>query len=218
MLNNPKRAIWEALILAIFVFSLGFFIGFLFESSQAKEMNDYYINSEYYLLDVVALDSLVGQGAIDCHSVYEVSFEFADKIYQEAILLQKYESSEQVTDEMKIVHRRYDLLRTFLWANLLKMSNQCKDSPNVIVYLYEYNTEDLAKKATQNVWSKILSDLKQEKGRDLILIPIASDLGISSLNVLTEKFNVSSYPVLIVDNKHVFEEIVSLEELKKYLN
>jgi hypothetical protein len=218
MSNNPKRAIWEALILAIFVFLFGFFVGFVFESSQTNKMNEYYINSEYYLLDIVALNSLVEEGIFDCDALYETYSLFADKVYREAVLLGEYESSEKITEEMKIVHRRYDLLRTFLWANLLKTSGQCKGAPNIIVYLYEYNPDDLAKKATQNVWSKVLYDLKQERGKDILLIPIASDLGINSLDALVGNFNVSSYPVLIVNNKYLIQELLSSEELKKYLN
>jgi hypothetical protein len=218
MLNNPKRAIWEALLLAGLVFFLGFLLGFAFESSQTNKMNEYYIQSEFYLLDSIALNSAVDIGMFNCPSLCDSYSLFADRVYQEAILLQKYEDAEKITEEMKLVHRRYDLLRTFLWANLMKTSFQCKEAPDIFVYLYEYNTEDLAKKATQNVWSKILADLKQEKGNKLLLIPIASDLNITSLNVLTGSFNISEYPVLIINNKEVISELTSLEELKKHLN
>ena len=50
------------------------------------------------------------------------------------------------------------------------------------IYLYEYETEDLIKKATNRVWSKILFDLKQEMKDKIILIPIAADSDLTSLN------------------------------------
>jgi len=218
MLNNPKRAIWEALLLAGLVFFLGFLLGFMFESSQNNKMNEYYMQSELYLLDSIALNSAVDAGAFDCSSLYDSYSLFADRVYQEAILLQRYEDAEKITQEMRIVHRRYDLLRTFLWANQLKTSTQCKETPNILIYLYEYNTENLAKKATQNVWSKVLFDLKQKEGDNILLIPIASDLNITSLNVLAGKFNISEYPVVIINNKKVIYDLTSSEELEKYLN
>ncbi len=218
MLNTPKRAIWEAFLLAGLVFFFGFSLGFAFESSQTKKMNDYYFNSEFYLMDAIALNSLEGEGIFDCKTLSDSYFLFADRIYQEAILLQKYESAEKITTEMKIVHRRYDLLRTFLWANIIKNSKKCDDFPKTVIYLYEYDTEDLAKKATQNVWSKVLFDLKQEEGENILLIPIAVDLDINSLNTIVKSFNISSYPVVIIDNKEVIQELISHEDLKKYLN
>jgi hypothetical protein len=217
MLNNPKRAIWEAFLLASLVFFFGFLLGFLFESSQTDKMSQYYRQSELYVMDGIALNSLVDEGLFDCSSLYDSYSLFADRIYQEAILLDEYESAEKITEDMKIVHRRYDVLRTFLWSNTLRAQKKCPNPSHTIVYLYEYNNEDLAKRATQNVWSKVLFDLKQEEGKNLILIPIASDLNITSLNVLVDHFNITSYPVVIVDNKNVVDELISVSQLKEYL-
>jgi hypothetical protein len=218
MLNSPKRAIWEALLLAGVVFFLGFLLGFVFESSQTNKMNEYYLSSEFYLMDAIALNSLVDEGIFDCSSLYNAYSSFADRVYQEAILLQEYESSEQITEEMKIVHRRYDLLRTFLWANILKTSKTCENSPNIVVYLYEYNTEDLVKKATQNVWSKVLLDLKEEQGENILLIPIASDLNIDSLNVIIKNLNISTFPAVVINNNKIINELTSSKDIEKYLN
>jgi len=66
-------------------------------------------------------------------------------------------------------------LRTLLWINLIDIPDKCKKDVSVVVYLYEYKTEDLTEKATNRVWSKILFDLKQEMGNKIILIPIAVD-------------------------------------------
>jgi len=218
MSKNPKRAIWEALLLTFLVFFLGFLLGFVFESSQAKKMTEYYTNSEFYLMDAIALNSLEDNGIFDCSSLYDSYFSFADRVYNESIMLQDYEASEQITQEMKVIHRRYDLLRTFLWSNILKNSKNCEGYPKSVVYLYEYNTEDLAKKATQNVWSKVLYDLKQAEGGKIILIPIAVDLDINSLNTITKSFNVSSYPALIIGEKEIITDLTSVQDLKKYLN
>ena len=109
-------------------------------------------------------------------------------------------------------------MRIILWINTLNVPNECKTNASTIVYLYERNTEDLTKKATNNVWSKILFDLKQEKGNEIILIPIATDSNLTSLNVLTSKFNVTEKPVLIINNKQIITKLRSEEEIKKYLN
>ena len=60
----------------------------------------------------------------------------------------------------------------------------------------------------QSVWSKILVDLKNQEGDNIILIPIAVDSEISSLNLITHNFNITNYPVLIIDEKHLIYDYV----------
>ena len=143
---------------------------------------------------------------------------FADKIYNEAVLLEKYESAGKVTEEMEIVHKRYDVLRTFLWINNIKTFEKCEKDYSTVVYLYEYFSKDLTQKARQNVWSKILSDLKEKEGNNILLIPIAADSDLTSLDSLIYKFNITNYPVVVINEKDVIYELSSVEELRKYVD
>ncbi|HNZ52210.1 MAG: hypothetical protein BWY36_00273 [Candidatus Diapherotrites archaeon ADurb.Bin253] len=217
LLQSRKRVFWEALILTIVVFLFGLLIGIFYESTKSSDMNEYYVNSELSLMDIFALNSLLSINSQNCDVLTSSNLEFADKIYQEAVILEKYESVGKVTEHMEVVHKRYDVLRTFLWINTIKTSEKCEKDYSTVVYLYEYFSKDLTQKAKQNVWSKILSDLKQEQGRNILLIPIASDTNLSSLNALTAKFNITSYPVVIINEKHVISDLSSVQELERYL-
>ena len=218
LLNNKKRVFWEALFLTIVVFLFGLLIGIAYESTKSSDMNKYYINSELSLMDIFALNSLVNINSQNCDILTSSNLDFADKIYEEAVLLSKYESTGKVTNDMEIVHKRYDILRTFLWINTIKTSEKCDKDYSTVIYLYEYYSKDLTQKAKQNVWSKILSDLKEEEGGNILLIPIASDNNITSLNSLISEFNVTNYPVVIINEKYVISELNSVKEIKKYLN
>jgi hypothetical protein len=217
-LNNSKRVFWEALLLTVVVFIFGLLIGIAYESSKSTEINQYYATSETSLMDIFVLNSMLNLNENDCSVIAESNLEFADKVYKEAVLLEKYESSGKVTEEMEIVHKRYDILRTFLWINTIKNSEQCEKPYSTVVYLYEYSTDDLTQKAKQNVWSKILSELKEKEGNKIILIPIAIDSDLTSLTSLVSEFNITSYPVVIIDEKEIISELSSVEELDKYLN
>lgn len=217
ILESKKRVFWEALFLTVVVFLFGLLIGVWYESAKSSDMNDYYTNSELSLMDVFALNSLMTLNSESCETLTNANLEFADKIYQEAVILEKYESVGKVTEDMEIVHKRYDVLRTFLWINTIKTSEKCQRDYSTVIYLYEYFSKDLAQKARQNVWSKILSDLKEEQGKNILLIPIASDSNLTSLDSLISKFNVTSYPVVIIDEKYVISDLSSVEELEKYL-
>lgn len=218
ILNNKKRVFWEALFLTIVVFLFGLLIGLGYESIKSSDMNNYYTSSELSLMDVFALNSLVSLNSENCDVLTNSNLEFADRIYKEAVVLEKYESVGKITEDMEVVHKRYDVLRTFLWINTIKTSEKCERDYSTVIYLYEYFSKDLVQKAKQNIWSRILSDFKEEEGGNILLIPIAADSNLTSLDSLVSKFNITSYPVVIIDEKYVLSELISVEEIEKYLN
>lgn len=218
ILGNPKNAFWEALLLAVVVFILGMLLGVAYETSRYQEMNDYYIKSELSLMDVFAFSNLIDTQNTSCAQLIQYNVDFANRIYNEAILLEDYESSGKITDETKLAHKKYDLMRTLLWVDLMKTREKCPGKFDSIIYLYEYNTQDLNVQATQNVWSKVLYDLKQEKGDEVILVSIAVDNPeVKSVQAIAKSFNISSYPVIIINDKVTLNELSSVKDIEKYL-
>jgi hypothetical protein len=217
MFKNRKNAFWEAFVLTIIVFIVGILLGISYEASKFQEVTEFYDVSEISLMDAFALNNLV-EGSEDCNVLINAHIDFADRIYQEAFLLEKYEDSGKLTESLRLAHRKYDLLRTLLWMNTEKTLNKCEQDFSLVVYLYEFETEDLVKKAEQNVWSRILFDLKQKQGNKLILIPIAVDSDLISLNSKLENYSISKYPVVIVNNEQIISELSSVEDIEKYLN
>lgn len=217
-LGNPKNVFWEALLLTVVVFVLGILLGIGFEAGKLDEVNKYYAESEIFLMDIFALNNIVNLEDVNCSRLINSNIEFADKIYDEALILEKYEGAGKISENMKLAHWKYDLLRTFLWMNTAKIKDKCGGDFSHIVYLYEYDTDDLVKKATQRVWSEILFEIKKEKGNEIILIPIAVNGNLTSLNYLTGKFNVSDFPAIIINDKHVLYEVESVKSIKGFLN
>ncbi|GAH43456.1 unnamed protein product [marine sediment metagenome] len=217
MLRNKKRVFWEALLLTLIIFILGMLIGASFERGKLDEIEQYYTKSEILFMDLFALNERIDSDDT-CEVLMDSNIQLADNIYEEAFLLEKYEAAGKITEGLKLAHRKYDMLRTYLWMNTIDISEKCKGEFNSVVYLYEYNTDDLAVKATQNVWARVLFDLKQEKGNTIILIPIAVNSDLVSLDALLKDFEISRYPVVIIDEEHVVEEISSVEDLKIYLD
>lgn len=214
--ENKKRVFWEALLLTVVVFIFGLLIGISFESNKLQELNDYYLHSETSVMDAFALNSFSDLDYESCDALYNANLDFADNIYNEALLLERYENAGKVTKGMEILHRKYDVLRTFLWINTIKTAEKCGRDYDTVVYLYESETEDLAKKATQNVWSKILSDLKYDYGENIILIPLAADKNLVSLDSILENFEIESYPAIIINEETVIGELTSVEDLEEY--
>lgn len=221
MLGNKKNVFWEALLLTGVVFIFGLLLGVAFESSRLDTINEFYAQSEISLMDVLALNDFIDLSDSSCQELIQADIDFANRIYEEARLLERYTSSERLNDNIQLTHRRYDVLRTFLWINTMKTREKCGDNFFTIVYLYEPDPEDLAKKATQNVWSRILFDLKQKKGDEIILIPIAVNDGVESTNSLANSFNiseVSELPAVIINDEKIIRKLTSVEDLEEYLD
>ena len=188
MLKSRKHVFWEALIVTILIFLAGIFFGMLIETGNSNKINNLYLRSEISLTDAMAGLRLIENSELNCEALKTNNINFADQVYEEAKLLEKYETSGKLTEGMKLLHKKYDLLRTILWMSNQDSLIRC-DNYNLIIYLYEYETEQIEKKAVQKVWSKILLDIKQDRD-DILLIPIAADQNLTSLNLLINQYKI----------------------------
>lgn len=216
MLGNNKNVFWEAFLIAGAIFVLGLLLGVFVESNRLNEISSYYSHAEVSLIDSLALSNAISNSS-DCKNIISSNVEFANSIYNEALLLEKYEDSGKITDDMIIAHQRYDLLRTILWQNLREISQKCPNEFNSIIYLYTYNPSNIGEKATQAVWSNILYDVKQKEANNVILVPIAINSNLSSLNYMIKEFNITQFPAVIINDKTVLYQLDSSDSVEKFL-
>ncbi len=208
----------QALLVTVVIFIIGFYIGLSVEGSHLNQVNDYYTRSEVSLVDILALNSLTGSETISCKGMVEATKNLLDKVYKEAALLGQYEESEKLTDSLKTLHTKYDVLRTYLWINSINIKKVCPSSNfSTIVYLYKHDEQDLTKKAEQNVWSKLLLEIKNEN-KNMFLIPIAQDSNLISLASLTERYNLTNFPAVIINENRIFYEIPEKGEILALIN
>ncbi|MBT6182913.1 hypothetical protein HN604_01150 [archaeon] len=215
MLQNKKNVFWEALIMTVAIFVVGLFLGMTIETTNSNKINNLYIASEISLVDATTISQLAEEESIGCESIKETKINFANKVYEEAKQLEIYETSGKLTSGLKLLHKKYDLLRTILWISSEKSLERCENY-NLIVYLYEYESEDLEVKATQKVWSRILSDVTQEK-ENILLLPIAADEDLSSLNILLDKYEIETLPALVINNQDIVYNIENSKSLDEFL-
>ncbi|HEA46288.1 MAG TPA: hypothetical protein ENH99_00725 [Candidatus Pacearchaeota archaeon] len=218
MLKNKKHVFWQAFFLTLLFFFLGIVLGIYLEQTRADDVNIAFYKSEASLYDSLALGRLIEDASVSCQDFQEASVEFADRIFEEARELEQFDESNKLTGSVKIIHRKYDLLRTLLWMNLISAKETCESEINTIVYLYTYDTNEVSIKSEQTVWSRVLSDLKEEEGNEIILIPIAIDQDVSSLKYLIKRYGVEEFPAVVINEKHIINELISSEELREYLD
>ena len=212
--ESKKHVFWQAFFLTSMFFILGLVFGIYLEQARTDSLNVAFYQSESSLYDSFALGQLANDPSISCKMITDANVVFADKIYEEAKNLEKFDESNKLTESAKIIHRKYDLLRTLLWMNPINIKENC--NANTIVYLYAYKTDNMKLKAEQIVWSRILEELKYQMGNEVILIPIAADQDITSLDYLIEKYEIKEFPAVIINEKDVLYEHKTTKELSEY--
>ncbi|MBX4196360.1 hypothetical protein KW805_02115 [Candidatus Pacearchaeota archaeon] len=212
---SSKHAFWQALVFTLIVFGLGIVLGYFLESSRADNVQMNLLHSEVDLLDE-QLRSIARQDFnVSCAVSVHATFQFADRVYGEAAQLEEYDTASKFSDVLYLIHKRYDLLRMMLWTESVELKKQCPQF-HTVVYMYAYKTNDLNVKAEQMSLSHVLQDLKQQHP-DVLLIPIAGDLQLNSVDLVLQSYTIHELPVIIIDEKQVVSQISSSSELEKYL-
>ncbi len=216
MFENKKHVFWQALFVTVLLFLMGFVLGVYVEQLRSDTLSISFYQSEVSLYDSLALGKITSDSTASCDDLKKISINFADKIYNEAKELERYDDKNKLTDSIKTIHKKYDLLRTLLWMNVIDIEKKC-GAINNVVYLYQYNTDDIGIKSQQVVWGRLLSDLKAKESDKLILIPIAVDQNIESVNYLTNKYGIKNYPAVLINEKNILYQPKTVEEIENYL-
>ncbi len=207
---NPKNVFWQALISAVLIFGIGLLLGVYLEDSRSRAVEANLLNSEINIQDNQLALQINENFNISCENAIKNNIEFADKIYNEAKTLENYDASSDLTSTLEILHKRYDILRTVLWLQSIKIKKECKSNIMTIVYLYQYKDPPIEIKSEQITFSRALSELKDKYGNKIVLIPIAGDLNITSLETIKKRFAISTLPAVIIDEKTVIQDLSSL--------
>ncbi len=219
MLTSQKHVFWNALLLTLFVFAAGMFMGFMIENWRTGEIASLSQESELQLLDVRVQNDVFSLSQLNCERAVEENILFGDRIYEESSLLTKYDEASRISESIKLQHRKYDLLRALFWVNSIKLREKCSASFHNVVYIYDYNNPRLDVRAKQSVFGNLLGELKQKQGNKIMLIPFAGDNELSSISTLMSLYNVSEeeLPVVLIDEKIKIREMESLAQLEGYL-
>lgn len=216
--SRKVRIFLEVFFLTLIMVGSGLFIGFYMESSRANRVIEQYKQLEVNALDL-KLQNYYYQimDKASCTQAINQNFIFADKIYNEGLMIEKYEEAEKLSDQLILDEQRYALLKAELWINTILLKEKCNNPFHTVVYIYSKDNSP-AKDAEQTAVSKTLEKIKQEKGNNIILIPIAGDLGLDSIDMQERIYNITYLPSIIIDEKYIIHGFVPEENITQYLN
>jgi len=221
MFISQKHVFWQALLITILIFGIGIVMGVLLENWRAGRIDTMFQKSEINLADVRLQSDIYAAGDFNCESAEQENIKFADRIFEEAKVLGRYEEASQLkTEELALWHKKYDLLRTTLFLNSLKIKEKCNSTYSNVVYFYNYADPPIELRAKQNIFSRLLGELKKKKGDEILLIPIAGNNNVTAVNLILDKYDIQEedLPVILIDEKIKITEIQTVEEIEKYFD
>ncbi len=218
MVKYSYDAFWKAFIFSTIIFIFGLNMGSFIENSTLDKLEKNVINSEVELYDSNIRSNVLEYYNISCEKSIENTFEIADKIYEEVKLLEELDKSSTIVEGFDEVHKRYDLLRTQLWLDATNLKNNCQDNFNLIVYIYEYNSKKPQVISIQNLYESVTSEIKLDYDSEVLLIPIANNMDLNSLELLLENYNIVNQTSIIINNKYVIKGATNYSEIASYLN
>jgi len=217
-MGSQKYIFLQALIITLVVFNLGIYFGYKLESYRINKIDRMYFESEMLLLDQRLQGDSFDVANLNCDKVFQENVNFADKIFEEASIIGEYEKASRINQDIILQHKRFDLLRTLFWVNSIKIKNYCNLSYHNVVYIYRYNEPTFDQSSKQAVFSNLLLELKEEKGSEIMLIPIAGDGNLSSIDILLDSYGVKEFPSILIDEKIILTEIRNREDIEKHLS
>ncbi len=208
----------EAGVLTLLILIVGFSIGFFVEQNRLNHILEDYKNFEVEALDL-KLQNYYYQimDSASCNEAIAQNLIFADKIYNQGLIIEKYEDAGELLKSSLLIEKKKQVLqKTELWLNSILLKKKCNNSFHTLVYLYT-QTPNSAKEAEQAAISKVLKEVKTEFGNKIILIPIAGDLGLDSVDLQRKVYNITSLPSILIDEKIALVGFQNKETIENYL-
>jgi len=209
-----KDIFWKAGIFTLVVFISGVLLGYFLESNRINEIRREYRDIEKEWADAKIQSTFYQLMKPDfCEQAIKENLNFADRVYREGLKLEKYEKANRITDEILYDKEKYVLLKLEFWLNSVYLKEKCKTNYTNLIYFYVQNP-DLVQKAAQDTQAKILKELKDKYGSDLMLIPLPIDLDIATINILKDVYNINNVPAILINEKNKLTGVNSVEEIE----
>ncbi len=214
MRNIRKDKYAVALVISIMIFALGFLLGnftdnykrtYVQEVAKQQELEFTSLQLQYLYLENV-------KGSEKCPVLYQT---LENNIRTMAPTLNKmldYEKSKNVNSTEYIsLKRQYLLANLKYWLLSEEFKKTCNGDSVTVLYFFSNNCE-----VCLNSQGVILSNLKQAFEDKLLICAIDSDFTEEPMiTLLKNKYNVTKYPTLVINNQTIEQFLTRNELLQK---
>ena len=209
-----KDMFWKAGIVTLVIFISGVLLGYILENNRINEVRQDYRDLEKQWADAKIQSTFYQLMTPSfCNESIKENLNFADRVYDEGLKLEKFEDKNIISDEILYDKERYVLLKLEFWLNSVYLKNKCNTNYTNLIYFYAQNPT-LTQKAAQNTQSLILKDLKDKHGQEIMLIPLPIDLDIATINILKDKYKITDVPTILINEKIKLDGVNSIEAIE----
>ena len=217
MSGKMRKILLKTLALTVLVFIIGFYAGVLFDNFRLEEVKSRLTEIDNLWNDVRLLQSftqrMIDNKSLDCDILLKENLIAGDKIYEEGQKVEEYEKANRFTPTIFVEKERYALLDLQFWLNSIDLKRVCNASYSTVIYFYSHYN----KTTEQGFQDRVLLDLKEKCGPQIIYITFPSDMGIITLNVIRDIYNIKKLPAIMINESVVLYSPASMGELEKYV-
>jgi hypothetical protein len=202
----------EAFFISLAIFIAGLLIGYYLEKSSVSEIEERTKEIERSIRQA-ELEMLYFQtiNASDCATLNEVVRRININLDELATKLASFSEDALLSKSLEELKEEYTYLLIKNWILVEKMKESCKSQIATILYFYKRkNCDDCL------VQGNILSALKLKYKEKLMIFPLDSEVKVEMVKILMGKYNITSFPSIVVLGKK-YEGIVSKEEVEKLI-
>ncbi|MEM5814666.1 MAG: hypothetical protein QXD77_02520 [Candidatus Aenigmatarchaeota archaeon] len=207
--------LWKAAVLTVVIFIVGILVGAFMDISRVSEASGRLTEIDLQWNDarLQALYSDSKNDTASCEAAIKANLDFNERIYAEGRTIERYEAINRFAPQLVYEKKRYALLQLEFWLNSLELKKRCGADYTVLAYFYSHYNQSL--EMDQKLQSAVLTQLKEECGNAVLLVPLPSDMGLSSIELVKKNYGISSAPSILVNEEKVLSGVQSLSDLGK---
>lgn len=218
MVDQMRRTFAQAALFSMLILLLGIMIGIWIDNYRLSSIREALSNADVDSNDATLLGIYLQTFGEDyCSVALEQNLAYNEKIYSEGRKIESKIESNVFTPEVQQEWRRYTLLQTQFWLNSVDLKEKCGFDYHTVVHLFRQKSDSTLENIDNKVQSGILLDLKERCGRQMMLIPITANMNLTVVDAVKNRFNITQYPAVIVDESFVFEGLTSKDTLSGLL-
>ncbi|MBT3940474.1 hypothetical protein HOD83_00270 [Candidatus Woesearchaeota archaeon] len=200
------------------LFISGIFVGIRLDIAKSDDIHDRYRQTELDWYDIQLQTEYYQVYPVEneCDVSIQNNLAFADKVYLRGQEIERYEAQQKVFLELQQDKVEYGLLKFQFWLNAVRIRDVCDANYVTVMYFYK-DVPTGVEEIQQNAMSSILFDLKQELGSDMVLVPLAIDLNVDSIDLLTSELGITTVPSISINEELVLNGVISERQVKTHI-
>jgi len=218
MSGKMKKVLLKTLALTVLIFTIGLFAGILLDNIRLESVKTRMTEIDNLWNDARLLQSYIqrlsdGNSTSYCGFLLEENLKAGDKIYKEGSMVEEYEKTNRFTPTLILEKERYALLDLQFWLNSIDLKRICNANYSTVIYFYsQYN-----RTVEQGFQDRVLWELKQKCGPQIIYITFPADMEITTIEVIKSVYNITRTPSILINESLVLNSPVTLRDLESYV-